>query len=31
MLPAMIAVMLLHRSEYSRAVHPHAPNVIGYR
>ena len=29
MLPAMIAVMLLHRSEYSRPVHSHAPTGMG--
>jgi hypothetical protein len=29
MLPAMVAVMLLHRSEYSRPVHSHAPRTIG--
>ena len=29
MLPAMIAVMLLHRSEYSRPVHSHAPTGTG--
>jgi hypothetical protein len=28
MLPAMIAVMLLHRSEYSRPVHSHAPSTM---
>ena len=27
MLPAMIAVMRLHRSEYTRPVHAHAPQV----
>jgi hypothetical protein len=29
MLPAMIAVMLLHPTEYSRPVHSHAPKAIG--
>ena len=29
MLPAMIAVMLLHRSEYSRPVHAHAATGMG--
>lgn len=29
MLPAMIAVMLLRRTEYSQPVHAHAPKPIG--
>ena len=29
MLPAMVAVMLLHRSEYSRPVHSHGPGEMG--
>jgi flagellar biosynthetic protein FliP len=31
MLPAMIAVMLLRRTEYSQPVHAHAPKPSGYR